>query len=62
MPVSGDGMTAFITSLTTGLSASAMWGAIADAAPLIIGLVLFGLGFYVVRKLIKGASKGKTRI
>lgn len=55
-------MSAFISQLNTGLSATALWGAIADAAPLIITLVLFGLGFYVTRKLIKGASKGKTRI
>jgi len=59
--MSGDGMSTFISSLTTGLSASALWGAIADAAPLIIGLVLFALGFYVVRKLVKGAGKGKIR-
>lgn len=60
--MSGEtGMAAFISSLNTGLSATAMWGAIADAAPLIITLVLFALGFYVVRKLTKGAGKGKIR-
>ena len=53
-------MSDFITSLTTGLSASNLWGAIGDAAPLIIGLTLFALGFYVVRKLVKKAGKGKT--
>lgn len=56
------GMSAFIEALNTGLSATAMWGAIADAAPLIITLVLFALAFYIVRKLIKGAGKGKIRI
>lgn len=56
------GMAAFIESLNTGLSATAMWGAIADAAPLIITLVLFALAFYIVRKLIKGAGKGKIRM
>ena len=56
------GMADFISSLNTGLSATAMWGAIADAAPLIITLVLFALAFYIVRKLIKGAGKGKIRI
>lgn len=54
-------MSTFITSLTTGLSNDALWGAIAPAAPLVIGLVLFALGFYFVRKLIKGAGKGKAR-
>lgn len=60
--MSGEGMTEFISSLNTGLSATAMWGAIADAAPLIITLVLFALGFYIVRKLVKGAGKGKIRM
>lgn len=60
--MSGDAMSSFITALNTGLSATALWGAIADTAPLIITLVLFGLGFYVTRKLVKGASKGKTRM
>lgn len=55
-------MEAFITSLNTGLAPAAMWGAIADAAPLIITLVLFALAFYLVRKLIKGAGKGKIRM
>lgn len=55
-------MEAFISSLNTGLSTTAMWGAIADAAPLIITLVLFALAFWLVRKLIKGAGKGKIRM
>lgn len=61
--MSGDvGMSAFIEVLNAGLSATAMWGAIGDAAPLIITLVLFSLAFYLVRKLIKGAGKGKIRM
>lgn len=55
-------MSTFISSLNTGLSATAMWGAIADAAPLIITLTLFALAFYLVRKLVKGAGKGKIRM
>lgn len=57
-----SGMSAFISALNTGLSGDAMWGSVADAAPLIITLVLFALGFYLVRKLIKGAGKGKIRV
>lgn len=57
-----SGMSDFIGDLNTGLSATAMWGAISDAAPLIITLVLFALAFYLVRKLIKGAGKGKIRM
>lgn len=60
--MSGEGMSTFISSLNTGLSATSMWGAIADAAPLIITLALFALAFYLVRKLVKGAGKGKIRM
>lgn len=60
--MSGDGMADFISALNTGLNASAMWGAIADSAPLIITLVLFALAFYLVRRLVKGAGKGKIRM
>lgn len=55
-------MSTFISSLNTGLSATSMWGAISDAAPLIITLVLFSLAFYLVRRLVKGAGKGKIRM
>jgi len=55
-------MSTFISSLTTGLSNDAMWGAVGPAAPLIITLTLFGLGFYLVRKLIKGARKAKNNV
>ena len=60
--MSGDvGMEAFITSLTTGLSSDAMWGALTPLAPLIIAVVLFALALYFTRKVTKGAAKGKAR-
>lgn len=60
--MSGDNMSTFITSLTTELTAANLWGAFSGVAPLIGVLVIFSLGFYIVRKLIKGAAKGKVRI
>lgn len=60
--MSGEGMSEFVTALNTGLSANALWGAIADSAPLIITLTLFALGYYVVRKVVKGGSKAKSRM
>lgn len=59
--MSGDGMNEFISSLTTGLSADAMWGSLNGLAPLIIVVVLFALALYFTRKVVKGASKGKAR-
>lgn len=56
--MSGDNMSDFISSLTTGLSADALWGAIAPTAPLIIILVLVGFGLHVLRKNLRKAKKG----
>ena len=52
------GMASFVTTLTTGLDATALWGAVAPAGALIVVLVLFALGRRVLNKNIKGASKG----
>lgn len=53
------GMAAFISALSTALSADNLWGAVAPVAPLIAILVLFGLGMYVLRKNLKRGGKGK---
>lgn len=53
------GMSAFISAITEGLSADALWGAIAPVAPMIIVFTLVGLGFYILRKNLKKGSKGK---
>lgn len=52
------GMTEFVSSLTTGLDASSLWGAIAPASGLIIILVLFALGRRILNKNVKSAGKG----
>lgn len=52
-------MASFISALNTGLSATALWGAIADIAPLVITVTLFALGLYFVRKVTKRTGRGK---
>lgn len=55
------GMDAVITSLTTSLSAANLWGIVGSIVPFLAITVLFGLGFYLVKKLIKklrGAKGG----
>lgn len=59
--MSGD-MATFISTLTTGVTADAMWSSIAPAAPLMIFSILFAFAYYVFRKLSKGTSKGKFRV
>ena len=58
---SATGMDAVITSLTTSLSAANLWGIVGSIVPFLAITVLFGLGFYLVKKLIKklrGAKGG----
>lgn len=52
------GMASFVSTLTTGLDATALWGAVAPAGALIVVLVLFALGRRVLNKNIKSAGKG----
>lgn len=53
-------MTNVITELTTSISATNLWAIIGEAVPLIAVVVLFALGYRIVRKALKGTSKGKV--
>lgn len=55
-------MSGFIGELNTGLNSTAMWGEVQNAAPLIITVGIFAFGYYVVKKVVKGAAKGKVRL
>ncbi len=55
------GMSAVISALTTGLTPSVFFATVADIMPFVILLVPVCLGLYFLRKLIKGAGKGKVR-
>lgn len=49
------------TAITTGLTPAVFFGVIADLVPFIIVIVPIALGLHFLRKLIKGAGKGKVR-
>lgn len=55
------GMQAFITALTgtNGINVDALWGAVTACASLIVIGVLFAFGYRMVKKVLKGISKGK---
>lgn len=55
-------MTAFITALTgtDGITSANLWAAITPAATVVGIVVLFALSYRVLRKLVKGVSKGKA--
>lgn len=59
----GEGAaTNIATELATNVGASQIVGAITPYIPWLAGLLVFFLGFYIVRKAMKGASKGKFRV
>jgi len=57
-------MTSFITAITgtDGLTSANLWAEVGNAVPLIVGVAVFAFGYYIVRKLVKGAAKGKVRM
>lgn len=64
METSTNAMSSVISALTnstTGLTASTMFGVVADLVPFIVMIVPVALGVYFLRKLIKGAGKAKVK-
>lgn len=55
-------MTNAITTLSTTVSADALWGVFGNIVPYLGVVVLVGFGLYLIRRMIKGVSKGKARI
>lgn len=52
-------MTSVITSLTSTLSASNLWEIVGNVVPFIGVSVLFGLGFYLVKRVINKIKRAK---
>lgn len=51
-----------VSAMSTSISAANLWTEIGHAVPLIAIGVLFSLGFYVVKRAVKGISKHKTNM
>lgn len=62
--MSGETMSDFVTALTgtNGLTADVLWGAVTSLLPFIVAVAGFGFAYYLIKKLIKGFSKGKVRM
>lgn len=58
------GMDAFITALTgtNGITAANLWAAVTAVAGIIVIGVLFAFAYRMVRKVVKGISKGKANM
>lgn len=55
-------MTNAVNTLATTVSSDALWGVFAGTVPYIGIVVLVALGFYFIRRMIKGLSKGKAKV
>lgn len=54
-------MQEIVTKLNTGITSSTLFGTVSDLMPWVITLTIASLGLYFLRKLIKGAGKGKVK-
>lgn len=56
-------MDAFITALTgaSGLNSTALWTEAAKIVPWLLIIVPFAFGYNLVKKSVKGASRGKVK-
>ena len=57
-----QGVVSALTDTSTGLTSASFFTLITDLVPFIVLMVPVALGLYFLRKMIKGAGKGKVRI
>lgn len=55
-------MDAVITALKAGVTSEVMFATLADVIPFVIVMIPFSLGLLLLRKLVRGAGKGKVAI
>lgn len=55
-----SGMSGIVTQLTTGITSAGLFGTVGEIFPFIIVMIGFAFGYKVLRKVVKGASKGKA--
>ena len=56
------GMTGLVSALEGILTTDAFMGALTALVPVIGGVLLFAFTYRIVRKVVKGSSKGKANI
>lgn len=62
MEGTATGMEAFWTAVTTNITPDKLWGVLTGAVAFIAVAVVFTFGYRLVKKLLKGISKGKTNV
>ncbi len=56
------GMQGIVSQLTTGITSAGLFGTVSEIFPFIIVMIGFAFGYKVLRKVVKGASKGKANV
>lgn len=56
------GMEGIVTQLTTGITSDGLFGTVGEIIPFVVIMIGFAFGYKVLRKAVKGASKGKANI
>lgn len=60
-PAVANSMEEIITQLNTGITSDTLFGTVGELMPWVITMTIACLGLYFLRKLVKGASKGKVK-
>lgn len=55
------GMAALVSQLTTGITSTTIFSVVGDVMPFVITMIPIALGLYILRKVVKGASKAKVK-
>lgn len=56
------GMESIVSSLTSGITSAGLFGTVSQIMPFVVVMIGFAFGYKVLRKVVKGASKGKASI
>lgn len=62
MEGAATGMKSIIDQLVAGITSAGLFGTVAEIIPFVIVMIGFAFGYRVLRKAVKGASKGKASI
>ena len=55
-------MNTAVNTLATTVTSDALWGVFGNCIPYLSIVILVALGFYFIRRMLKGVAKGKARI
>lgn len=55
-------MEGFVSALTTAIGSTQLWAIFTKTLPFLTVVILFTIGVYFIRRMIKGVAKGKAKV